>query len=249
MCTDSLLITHSGKGWVKRLSSSFPAPLLTAVLSWRYKNTFILCWLSVLERCCCWVVRALATDAEDLGFETRLSMGFFNNFLCSPSSKWVLDSLQSWGRWRGWERGVAPHSSYTIASTSRLFNSHFPAAITGYGTSLTLTWVSLFAGDTNLDELFDELEDLSEESDNEHDNISILSITKPRLHPYFPMTQSQDCLAPRPESDNESTHSHHVSYVMEIRGMFYFIWHHEASGITGYQDAETVGWHKWVTIR
>ncbi|XP_067938741.1 phosphofurin acidic cluster sorting protein 2-like [Watersipora subatra] len=37
----------------------------------------------------------------------------------------------------------------------------------------------------NLDDLFDELEDLSEESDNQHDNISVSSIRKPTLPVYF----------------------------------------------------------------
>jgi len=38
--------------------------------------------------------------------------------------EWVPDSLQSWGRWRRWGRGVALHPIYTTVDTSWLSNSH-----------------------------------------------------------------------------------------------------------------------------
>ena len=64
------------------------------------QNSLLLHNAIIWERHCRWVARALTAAAEGPGLKTAL----FNNFLCSPSSKWVPDAGKgSRGRWRGWE--------------------------------------------------------------------------------------------------------------------------------------------------
>jgi len=66
-----------------------------------------------------WVVRTLATAAAG---SQQLVCGICQNFSCPPSSDWVTDHLQSWGRWR--QRGVAPNLSY-ILITANFPNGHW----------------------------------------------------------------------------------------------------------------------------
>jgi len=52
------------------------------------------------------------------GAPKQLEHRYFENSLCSPRREWVPGFLQSRERCRQWERGVAPHLSYTVARTS-----------------------------------------------------------------------------------------------------------------------------------
>ena len=63
-----------------------------------------------MGRHCGWVVPLLVAGAEGFGFKTQLGAGVFEDSL----------STQQW-------------------SGTRLFNSHFPMAISGYGTTFTFT--------------------------------------------------------------------------------------------------------------
>ena len=75
------------------------------------------------------MVRVCVTGAEGPGFKHSLCTRFFKNSLCLPS-KWAPGSLQSWGRWRRWGRGVAPHFSYTLPEQAGSLRATSPTAFT-----------------------------------------------------------------------------------------------------------------------
>ena len=69
------------------------------------------------------------------------------------------------------------------------------------------------ASSANLDDLFDELESLSEDSDNQHDNISVRSIRKPTLPQYFGDSETASVDTVRRESDGSVAFNNILSTV------------------------------------